>query len=195
MSAAIGALLVIVALGPGSARAAPARPGDQTEQVILPGNEDAARELLADLDAAALGEFEWRGPSIEIDEIRFGLVRDGEAVGALLLIPRARGSAPAGAATSESFAIVREWPGPGQASARARALMDAAVASVEAHDHGGFYVERQARPSADRAPITAEDRAAVRRRWAVELGAVGILVLAALGLSLRRPPLEAERSA
>ena len=172
-------LMVLVAASP-----AAGGPGDVHEEVILPGHEDDARALLADV---ALPEgYAWRGPAIEIGDIRFWLVRDDEVRGELWLMPHAR--ALAGAPRSHSFGIEILDPEDPPPSVDERALMLAARASVQAHDEGGFYVERQAPPSLDRPKEAAADPEAVHRRWYAELGAFGLLGLVALGATLRRPP-------
>lgn len=164
-------------------------PQDQGARVIPPGREAAARELLAPVLDTTSPELRWVGPSIEIDRIRWLLQRREQTRAALILLPRELGEA--GDPTSRSFAIQVAWPPDVEPEPSERELLDAAVAAVQAGDEGQFYqvrldlFEPQGQPAPPYQAPAEPDPSAVHRRWGLELGAVALLGLFALAVTLR----------
>lgn len=203
-------LLVGVLACPGLARAAPARKGG--EVFVIPAQrEPDARELLAKVVADTPAPLRWQGPRIDIDRIRWWLM-DGEQVRAMVLLSPVTLAAAAPAsevrARSKSFAIATSWAPGVEPGADERALLDAAVAAIVANDAGGFYsvavdnlyagvIDEDevdggagAEPQ-DEEPLHYELGAApgpdaVWRSWGRGLGGSALLVLLAIGVTLRR---------
>jgi hypothetical protein len=158
--------------------------------VIPPGREAEARELLAPvLDATAPG-LRWLGPTIEIDRIKWWLLRGEQARAMLVLVPREL-AAPDDP-TSRSFAIRVAWAPDVELEAHEHELLAAAVEAVRARDRGQFYRVRLDIFEPDGPPpppyLASEpaDPTAVHRRWGLELGGVALLGLFALGVTFRR---------
>ena len=185
----LAALAVALTASP-AIDAAPAKVAapNEPEHVIPPGHEDAARELLRDALDQTGDDLQWLGPSIEIDRIKWWLERDGQTLVELVALPRALGER--GRADSESFTIVtHETEGVTLDDAQ-RQLLDVAVASIQARDSGDFYVHRETAfegvpPYMRGQPSTPEE---VRRRWTIEFATVGLLALAAIGVTFRPRP-------
>ncbi|PRP93618.1 hypothetical protein ENSA7_80460 [Enhygromyxa salina] len=165
--------------------------GQQPERVIPPGREDAARELLRPVLDQTPAQLSWLGPQIEVDRIKWWLMRGDSAQVILVLAPREL--AVADEPLSHSFAIQVAWaPSAGSPSAVERELVDAAIASVQARDTGQFYLVLLDVFSADgsQQPLPylakpADDPAHVHRVWALKLAGVGLLWLFALGVAIR----------
>ena len=187
-------LLLALVLPPGLAHAAPASEAaaaeQQPERVIPPGREDAARELLSPVFDQTPAELSWLGPQIEVDRIKWWLMRGEQARVIIVLAPREL--AVADEPLSQSFAIQVAWAPDGSPSEAERELVAAAVASVQAGDRGQFYLvlldlftedgSQQPLPYLAGEP---EDPAQVHRKWALKLCGVGLLGLFALGVTLR----------
>jgi hypothetical protein len=191
----LAGLLLALALPAVPARAEPPRelaPSPAREEgmhVIPPGREAAARELLEPILVHTGGSLRWAGPTIEIDRIQWMLLRGEQVRARLLLIPREL--AQPGDPTSHSFAIRVEWPPEVEPEPRERTLLEFAVEVVQAGDHGQFYRVRldlfePERPPAPPYQARVEaDPSDVHRRWGLELGAVALLGLFALAVTLR----------
>lgn len=188
---ALALVLVLVAGEVAAAPApAPASTGDRSRYVIPPGREAAARALLEQVVADTPAPYEFRGPAIEYERIKWWLQREGEPIGMLLLRPREH--AEQGDALSQSFAIRETWAPDHVPSELEVERMRAAREAVIAGDHGQFYVYRfdvfEADAAAPRPPYlapTGGDPLAIRRTWSLELAGVGLLVLLALALTFR----------
>jgi hypothetical protein len=167
--------------------AAPAQ--ERPERVIPPGREDAARELLAPVVRETPYSLRWLGPRIEVDRIKWWLMRDEEARAILVLVPREL--AGASDPLSKSFAIQIAWAPEVEPRPRERELLAAAVEAVQAGDRGQFYLvqldlfEDEGRPPPPYAAKPVAEPAQVHRRWGLELAAVALLGLVALGITLR----------
>jgi hypothetical protein len=105
--------------------------------VIPPGREAAARELLAPILDATAPELRWLGPTIEIDRIKWWLLRGEQARVMLVLVPRELGTADD--PTSHSFAIQVAWAPDIEPEPHERELVAAAIEAVQARDRGQFY--------------------------------------------------------
>lgn len=147
--------------------------------------------MLASVVDQTAAPYDFRGPTIEFERIKWWLQRDGEPVGMLVLLPREH--AQDGEATSRSFTIREAWV-PGHAPSELEVeRMAAARAAVIAGDHGQFYVyrfdlfepEAEDPPPPYAAPRGGDPRE-IRRTWALELAGVGALGLLALAITLRR---------
>ena len=205
-------LLAALLLAAGPALAGPPRGG--REVYVIPAEREAdARELLAAVVAETPPELQWRGPSIEVDRIKWWLMQ-GDQARALLLL------SPASAQTSEdelgppdarskSFLVHVAWAPELEPTPAEREAMDAALAAVVAGDQGGFYTiavdamyaemlgetheEQRAAGNTDVPELVhynlapSEDPERVRRRWATRTGWGLLLVLLALGNTLLRP--------
>ncbi|KIG16949.1 hypothetical protein DB30_03933 [Enhygromyxa salina] len=188
-------LLALALAGPPClAHAAPASQAsadNQPERVIPPGREDAARELLGPVFDKTPDSLGWLGPQIEVDRIKWWLMRGEQARVILVLAPREL--AVADEPLSHSFAIQVAWaPASDPPTEVERELVNAAVASVQARDTGQFYLVLldvfSADGSQDPLPYLAKpagDPAVVHRKWALKLCGVGLLGLFALGVTLR----------
>lgn len=192
------AMAWVLAGAPGLAHASPASDAasniqaqvDQPERVIPPGREDAARDLLGPVFDQTPAELSWLGPQIEVDRIKWWLMRGEQAQVILVLAPREL--AAADEPLSQSFAIQIAWAPDGSPSEAERELIAAAVASVQARDRGQFYLVLLDLFSDDgsQQPLPylagpAVDPADVHRKWALKLCGVGLLGLLALGIALR----------
>lgn len=210
VSLALGLGFGLGLLAPERAAAQPAaepgqeQPGQEQQQqdsrqVIPPGREDAARELLAEVQATTPVGLRWQGPRIEVDRIKWWLLRGEEARAMLVLVPRELGEAED--PRSESFAIQVAWAPKLDPEPRERQLLDAAVAAIQSRDRGQFYLVRLELFEADDRVLDppyvakpAADPSATRRRWALQLTGVATLGLFALVVTLRRRS-STERSA
>ncbi len=171
------ALLALALLATDLAAPAVARAQDQ---VIPPGREGVARDLIADVGWMTPLEGGLQFTSIALDEttVRYTLARlpDGHPVGALVLAPRA--TALPFEPTSASFVLrtVRDAADP-----HADRALAAAAASVVARDQGGFYVALGSavlRPGSDRPPLVPW--------WLWVVGACLAAAAAARALYVRR---------
>lgn len=191
--------LMALALGgaPSLAHSAPASDADPTptapeklEWVIPPGREDAARELLSPVFDQTPAELSWLGPRIEVDRIKWWLMRGEQAQVIIMLAPREL--AVADEPLSQSFAIQVAWSPDHSPNEVERELVAAAVASVQARDRGQFYLvqfnifsdDGSQQPLSD-LPGAREDPVEVHGKWALKLCGVGLLGLFALGVTLR----------
>jgi hypothetical protein len=176
--------------GLGSRDDEPAR--DRGAHVIPPGREAQARELLAPVLDATAPELRWLGPTIEIDRIKWWLLRGEQARAMLVLVPRELGAPDD--PISRSFAIQAAWAPDIEPEPHEQQLLAAAIESVRAHDRGQFYRVRLDVFEADGPPpppywaSEPADPRAVHRRWGLELSAVALLGLLALGVTFRRRP-------
>jgi hypothetical protein len=185
------ALAGAIALPGTEAHAAPAREAASSEaepeHVIPPGREQAARELLAPaLEATPTGS-SWLGPTIELDRIKWWLMRDDQARAILMLIPREL--AGADDPLSQSFAIQIAWAPEVEPDPQERESIARAIEAIQAGDHGQFYIVRR-EAFAKQPPYltgTAADPASVHRRWGLSLAGVALLGLLATLVTLRRP--------
>jgi hypothetical protein len=152
--------------------------------VIPPGCEDDARRLLDDVPP---GPVRFGGPRIDRDSIEFDLFDASDAVIAQVhLQPRDR--ARAAEPTSESF-VIRISIVEGVDGEAVASLLAAAVASVQAHDDGGFYTkqaldgESEFASLGDAAPLDPRPN---QRRWARDVGVLVLALGVGGGLLLRR---------
>jgi hypothetical protein len=181
-------LLLALSLPAAHAHAGP--PGEA--HVIPPGREAQARELLAPVLDATAPELRWLGPTIEIDRIKWWLLRGEQARAMLVLVPRELG-APEDP-TSRGFAIQVAWAPDIEPQPHERELIAAAIEAVQARDRGQFYrvqldmFEPDGPPPPPYMATQSADPTAVHRRWGLELGAVALLGLFALGVTFRRRP-------
>lgn len=185
------ALLLALAVGDAAAAPAPEPSQQHGENVIPPGREQVARELLDPVLLRTPTDLHWLGPTIEFDRIKWWLMRGEDAHAMLVLLPREH--AEPDEPTSHSFAIRVAWPPEREVEARERELLEAAVAAVQTGDHGQFYVVRfdlfeggELPPPYLAQPV--EDPRAVRRRWGLELFGTLLLATFALIVTVRRQP-------
>lgn len=187
-------LAVASALASSPVRAAP--PQDESSVAIPPGREAPARDLLAPLLGERDDDLSLLGPSIERDRIKWWLMRGDQSRALLLLVPHIAGEPDD--PRSKSFAM-QIAPAPGvELEPAEQALLDQAIATVQARDQGGFYVllvdtllERdEPVPAGPHSRPIADDPDPVRRWWALKVAAVGLLagVAAATTLRPRREP-------
>lgn len=195
--------LLFVAPALASASPPPEPPPEAARHVFVipPGQEAKARALLAPVLAETPSQLRWLGPRINIERVEWWLMQGRDARASLSLSPAALAdAAPERAALprSESFAIQVTWAPGVQASLAERELMEAAVAAVQTRDAGGFYnLAIDSLYTEDKHPplynLTAPaEPGAVHRRWGLELGASALLVLFAIGITLR-PQAEPQR--
>jgi hypothetical protein len=169
-----------------------ARSRDRAAHVIPPGREAAARELLAPIHDETGHELRWLGPTIEVDRIKWWLLRGEQARAMLVLLPRELGEPDD--PISHSFAIQVVWAPDVEPEPHERERLAAAVSAVQAGDHGQFFLVRLDLFEPDGPPpppyMASEpaDPSSVHRRWGLELGGVALLGLFALGVTLRRRP-------
>lgn len=175
--------------GPPRAAAADSDARDRGAHVIPPGREAEARELLAPILDATAPELRWLGPTIEIDRIKWWLLRGEQARAMLVLVPRELGAPDD--PSSRSFAIQVAWAPDIEPEPHEHELLAAAIEAVQAGDRGQFYRVRLDMFEPDGPPpppyLASEpgDPTVVHRRWGLELGVVGLLGLLALGVTLR----------
>ncbi len=158
------------------------------QPVIPPGREELARALLDDLPEPERARF--IGPTIERDAVLFEL-REGETRLATLRLDSLHRAEP-GEPTSESF-VIRTELAEGTAREQVGAALASATASIQAHDHGGFYVLPKQAPRNDRPkdepPLQVlapePDRTANRTRWAWQTGSTLLLLLTGVAVLLR----------
>lgn len=151
--------------------------------VVPPGREVAARRLLADVGFNRPLEGGFRFGSIRLDGSRVLVTLDASehaaAAPAGELTMRPRGLAAPSEPTSVSFAIAAVAHGDSPLISR---HLDAAVASVQAHDTGGFYIEAPDQPGA----VGLIVRDGVRRAMLFAWGFLAALALVTLGVQRRR---------
>lgn len=172
------------------AEAAP--PLERSNVAIPPGREQAARELLEPVLVERSDALSLRGPSIDRDRIEWWLLRGEQARARLSLLPRTAGEPED--PRSMSFAMQIAWEDDVEPEPAERALLEAAIASVQERDQGGFYVllpETLLAPSEpppqepESRPISS-DPERTRGEWTRKLAVLGVLIGFAIAFTLRR---------
>lgn len=191
------ALLLALALATVPALVEAAPPDDSLHAgesyfAIPPDRELAARDLLEPLLRPRADDLSLRGPSIERDRIKWWLMRGDEARAILLLVPRKIGAPEDPRSTS--FAVQIAWAPEVEPEPAELALIDAAIATVQARDQGGFYVllidalfkpDKEILLTGPPSRPVAEDPERVRLWWSLKLAAIGLLAGLAAAASLR----------
>jgi hypothetical protein len=193
MRGRVSTIMLTLALELAGAQAHAAPPGEvpsrdaEPENVIPPGREQDARDLLAPALDATPSNSSWLGPRIELDRIKWWLMRGDQARAILILIPREL--AGADDPLSQSFAIQVAWAPDVEPDPQEHELISTAIEAIQTRDQGQFYIVRLeafAKPPPYLAQTDA-DAASVHRRWGLSLAGVALLGLLATLVALRRP--------